>query len=53
MEMFPEGEYLGRFSTSSKSFKIAINMGNIAKDLGTEQPKQSDSPESGIVTSAD
>ncbi len=29
----PEGEYLGRFSTSSKRFKIAINMGNIAKTL--------------------
>lgn len=29
----PEGEYLGRFSTSTKQFKIAINMGNIAKSL--------------------
>ena len=29
----PEGEYLGRFSTSSKQFKIAINMGNIAESL--------------------
>ena len=29
----PVGDYLGRFSTSSKSFKIAINMGNIAKTL--------------------
>ncbi len=29
----PVGAYLGRFSTSSKSFKIAINMGNIAKTL--------------------
>lgn len=29
----PEGEYLGRFSTSTERFKIAINMGNIAKTL--------------------
>ncbi len=29
----PEGEYLGRFSTSTKQFKIAINMGNISKTL--------------------
>ena len=29
----PEGEYLGRFSTSTKQFKIAINMGNIAEAL--------------------
>lgn len=29
----PEGEYLGRFSTSTKQFKIAINMGNIAESL--------------------
>ena len=29
----PEGEYLGRFSTSTKEFKIAINMGNIAEAL--------------------
>ena len=29
----PEGDYLGRFSTSTKQFKIAINMGNIAKTL--------------------
>ena len=29
----PEGEYLGRFSTSTKRFKIAINMGNIAESL--------------------
>ena len=29
----PEGEYLGRFSTSTKKFKIAINMGNIAESL--------------------
>ena len=36
----PEGDYLGRFSTSTQRFKIAINMGNIAKTLelksGTE-----------------
>ena len=29
----PEGEYLGRFSTSTQQFKIAINMGNIAESL--------------------
>ena len=29
----PEGEYLGRFSTSTQHFKIAINMGNIAESL--------------------
>lgn len=29
----PEGEYLGRFSTSTHQFKIAINMGNIAESL--------------------
>ena len=29
----PEGEYLGRFSTSTKQFKIAINMGNISESL--------------------
>ena len=29
----PEGEYLGRFSTSTKQFKVAINMGNISKTL--------------------
>ncbi len=29
----PEGDYLGRFSTSTQRFKIAINMGNIAKTL--------------------
>ena len=29
----PVGNYLGRFSTSTKQFKIAINMGNIAKTL--------------------
>ena len=36
----PEGEYLGRFSTSSKSFKIAINMGNIAKTLELSSPSE-------------
>ena len=29
----PEGEYLGRFSTSTHQFKIAINMGNITESL--------------------
>ena len=29
----PEGDYLGRFSTSTQQFKIAINMGNIAESL--------------------
>ena len=29
----PVGDYLGRFSTSTKKFKIAINMGDIAKTL--------------------
>ena len=29
----PEGDYLGRFSTSTHQFKIAINMGNIAESL--------------------
>ena len=29
----PEGDYLGRFSTSTHQFKIAINMGNIAEAL--------------------
>ena len=29
----PVGDYLGRFSTSTKQFKIAINMGNIAEAL--------------------
>ena len=29
----PVGDYLGRFSTSTKQFKIAINMGDIAKTL--------------------
>ena len=29
----PVGDYLGRFSTSTKQFKIAINMGNISKTL--------------------
>ena len=36
----PEGDYLGRFSTSSKSFKIAINMGNIAKTLELSSPSK-------------
>jgi len=29
----PVGDYLGRFSTSTKQFKLAINMGNIAETL--------------------
>ena len=29
----PVGDYLGRFSTSTKQFKIAINMGNISETL--------------------
>ena len=29
----PVGDYLGRFSTSTKQFKIAINMGDVAKTL--------------------
>ena len=33
----PVGDYLGRFSTSTKQFKIAINMGNIAKTLALKR----------------
>ena len=36
----PEGDYLGRFSTSTKQFKIAINMGNIAKALALNSPSK-------------
>ena len=36
----PEGEYLGRFSTSTKQFKIAINMGNIAEALKLESESE-------------
>ena len=36
----PVGEYLGRFSTSTKQFKIAINMGNIAKTLELSSPSK-------------
>ena len=32
----PVGNYLGRFSTSTKQFKIAINMGNITETLKLE-----------------
>ena len=32
----PVGDYLGRFSTSTKQFKIAINMGNITEVLKLE-----------------
>ena len=34
----PVGDYLGRFSTSTKKFKIAINMGDIAKTLELNSP---------------
>ncbi len=45
----PVGDYLGRFSTTTKRFKIAINSGNIAKTLELESPsrvvlKKVDSP---------
>ena len=36
----PVGAYLGRFSTSTKQFKIAINMGNIAKTLNLRNPSE-------------
>ncbi len=36
----PEGDYLGRFSTTSKRFKIAINMGNIAEALELSSPSK-------------
>lgn len=36
----PEGDYLGRFSTSTQRFKIAINMGNIAKTLELSSPSK-------------
>ena len=29
----PVGDYLGRFSTATKKFKLAINMGNISETL--------------------
>ena len=32
----PVGDYLGRFSTSTQQFKIAINMGNISETLKLE-----------------
>lgn len=34
----PVGNYLGRFSTSTKRFKIAINRGNIAETLKLKSP---------------
>ena len=45
----PVGDYLGRFSTSTKQFKIAINMGNITKTLALKNQskvilKKVDSP---------
>lgn len=36
----PVGEYLGRFSTSTKRFKIAINRGNIAETLELKSPSK-------------
>ena len=36
----PENEYLGRFSTSTKQFKIAINQGDLAKTLNLESPSK-------------
>lgn len=36
----PEGDYLGRFSTSTQRFKVAINMGNIAKTLKLSSPSK-------------
>ena len=36
----PVGDYLGRFSTSTKQFKIAINMGNLAKTLNLRNPSE-------------
>ena len=36
----PVGEYLGRFSTSTKRFKIAINRGNIAETLKLKSQSQ-------------
>ncbi len=36
----PVGEYLGRFSTSTKQFKIAINSGNIAEALKLKSQSQ-------------
>lgn len=36
----PVGDYLGRFSTSTERFKIAINMGNIAKTLNLSNPSK-------------
>ena len=36
----PVGDYLGRFSTSTERFKIAINMGNIAKTLDLNSPSK-------------
>ena len=36
----PVGDYLGRFSTSTKQFKIAINMGDIAKTLNLRNPSE-------------
>ncbi len=36
----PEGEYLGRFSTSTQRFKIAINHGDLAKTLSLESPSK-------------
>ena len=47
----PEGDYLGRFSTSTQQFKIAINMGNIAESLKLQSPKQRGSSKSAVAFS--
>lgn len=36
----PDGDYLGRFSTTSGQFKIAINNGNLAGALKLKVPTQ-------------
>ena len=36
----PEGDYLGRFSTTTERFKIAINMGNISEALELSSPSK-------------
>ena len=45
----PEGDYLGRFSTSTKQFKIAINMGNIAEALKLKNQSKVVSSESRVI----
>ena len=46
----PEGDYLGRFSTSTERFKIAINMGNISKSLELSSPSKVVLQKGGIAT---